>query len=141
MDELEFTKREIEKFKSKKIVSKKRTTWTPNDILIYKDKAEIVLRDNKQNIRGIAVIDKKDLELIRKYKWCLHKKGYPSTGYNKTSIDMHRILLKSPKGIVDHISRDKLDNRRQNLRIVTPKENTENRSKVEERNQIILKIK
>ena len=41
---------------------------------------------------------------------------------------MHRELLMAPKGFhVDHINRNKLDNRSTNLRVVTVKENIENR--------------
>lgn len=41
---------------------------------------------------------------------------------------MHRFLLKTPKGLeTDHINRDKLDNRRSNLRIVSRTQNSINR--------------
>lgn len=40
---------------------------------------------------------------------------------------MHRLIIGAPDGmIVDHINHNRLDNRRQNLRIVTPSENMRN---------------
>ena len=40
---------------------------------------------------------------------------------------LHRIIMRPPKGmVVDHISRDVMDNRRQNLRVITQAENCRN---------------
>ena len=50
-------------------------------------------------------------------------------------IRLHRLLLGAKDGdIVDHANRDKLDNRKQNLRIATPSENTQN-SKISKKNK------
>lgn len=42
---------------------------------------------------------------------------------------MHRIIMNCDKGIVDHINKNKSDNRKQNLRMVTSQENSFNSSK------------
>lgn len=56
----------------------------------------------------------------------------PTTGYVMTAVDskntyLHHLVLKPKKGFhIDHINRDKLDNRSCNLRWVTPSVNTKN---------------
>ena len=91
------------------------------------------------NISGFDVtISVCDLDRVKQYKWsrCGHKDRGPyfSHGYregNKTKhIILHRFILDCPKGmIVDHISGNTLDNRRENLRICTPAENSRNYKK------------
>lgn len=69
---------------------------------------------------------------IKSRKWYLDKDGYAFCRGEKrgTTLKMHRIVLEAKKGQeVDHINRDKLDNRRTNLRIVSHHENTLNRER------------
>lgn len=75
------------------------------------------------------LIDKEDYDLIKKYKWGMDD-GYISSHdfeNNHRKIRLHRIILNAPAGsIVDHINRNKLDNRKENLRFVTKEENSRN---------------
>lgn len=84
----------------------------------------------------VALIDAKDYELVSQFKWQYHYRGY---AYSQTylgggrknakykKIWMHRLITGCPEDkIVDHISRDKLDNRRSNLRICTQAQNQMN---------------
>jgi hypothetical protein len=116
----------------KKGIKKKRNTWTPNDILINESYSEIILRDNRQRINGICFIDTDDLDLIKQYKWN-NCQGYARTSINGKTIRLHRLILNCPDKFIDHINHNTLDNRRQNLRIVTPKENNKNKKYVKDK--------
>lgn len=74
------------------------------------------------------MFDFDDLEIVSAHNWHIDGCGYPRT-YNKGSqVRLHRLLFADiPEGlVVDHINRNKLDNRRKNLRIVTQKANSQN---------------
>ncbi len=85
---------------------------------------KILLTQNKY-----ALIDKADYNLIEDYKWYFTNNGYAAAklyfgrenGKNvQKGILMHRIIMKAKKGQdVDHSNKNKLDNRRSNLRLCT----------------------
>lgn len=78
-----------------------------------------------------AIVDDEDYEYLSQFTWH-NAVGYArrSLGYQKGGskyIYMHQEIMKTPKGMVtDHINRDRLDNRRENLRICTESENARN---------------
>jgi hypothetical protein len=56
--------------------------------------------------------------------------GYAQTTINDCSKKLHQLLLVCPNNmVVDHIERNKFDNRLENLRIVTVQDNNKNRPK------------
>lgn len=79
---------------------------------------------------GSFLVDASDFPLVSEHTWFKGKRGYPvmktsrkSAGGMKT-ITLHRFLLKPNDGFdVDHISGNKMDNRRSNLRICTHQQN------------------
>lgn len=78
---------------------------------------------------GNFIIDTEDLEKIQPYYFRIDKCGYART-CNTSQIGVHNIILPTPKGfIVDHINRNKADNRKSNLRICTYMQNSWNRSR------------
>lgn len=80
-----------------------------------------------------AIVDDSDHVGLSKYKWYAAKRGYGFYAQrmkNRQIIQMHRLLTGALKGQdVDHINGDTLDNRRENLRIVTRSQNEWNRDK------------
>lgn len=75
---------------------------------------------------GYALIDADMAWLADKHKWTLDStKRYAVTGTyeyegkRQTLTYLHRVVMNHPAaGMIDHISRDRLDNRRINLRLV-----------------------
>ena len=71
-------------------------------------------------------------DFVYGYRFCLNDKGYVMYSGTKDGLNnkrLHRIIMDDPDGeFIDHINRDPLDNRRDNLRIVTQQENNMNLS-------------
>lgn len=89
----------------------------------------VVLRLRDGTEQGISVIDEEDLDDVMPWRWRLTTDGYACRTSREGEIFMHRQLLGLKVGSPlqgDHINRDRLDNRRANLRIVTRWENTQN---------------
>ena len=78
-----------------------------------------------------VIIDEESLPIFNSKKWHISDTGYVvwrgiSNG-EKHTVRLHRLIAQAKDGeIVDHINRNKLDNRKSNLRIVTQKENVRN---------------
>ena len=90
--------------------------------LIYLDKLR----------KTFTTIDTKDLPLVQNYSWCLAN-GYAiatvkSSRNGSGTRSMHHYLMnsKGSKLHVDHKNRDRLDNRRSNLRLVPQQVNANN---------------
>lgn len=89
----------------------------------------------------VALVDDEDYSELSKYRWCALKQGNtyyavraspcdPAT-HKSTLIKMHVVIAGTPHGMdTDHVSGNGLDNRRENLRVVTHRENCQNRHEV-----------
>lgn len=90
---------------------------------INDDRERLVLRRRNGDLAGIALANPGDLDRLGRDGWCLATGGYvvrKVKGENRVEY-LHREIFGLRKGDsrqVDHISRNKLDNRRGNLRIV-----------------------
>jgi hypothetical protein len=82
----------------------------------------------------IALVDDDDYEELSKYKWYFTASGYAARDARNTKrttgrcVYMHKQLIPSDEK-VDHINRNKLDNRKENLRPATNALNLQNREK------------
>ena len=102
------------------------TRYSVNKIIEYDEHAEICLYDKDQNVIAVAKIDIEDIEKIGSYKWSLHNEGY-AVYSSIPCLLLHRLITNCPSLMeVDHINHDRLDNRKENLRIVTRTENNMN---------------
>lgn len=108
-------RKEVNKITAFNRRSKNTVEFNENDAKVYNNKGDFTL------------IDIEDWNKIKDYYWSL-KSGY---WYNKQlNTSLHRFLMMpNDNEEVDHINRDKNDNRKENLRIVLHFQNTKNRSR------------
>lgn len=79
---------------------------------------------------GVAIVDDADFAELARWKWTRQANGYAGrTASGGKTVLMHRHLLAEPCGDVDHRDRDRLNNTRANLRVVTRSQNMHNRPK------------
>lgn len=81
-----------------------------------------------------TIVDDADFEMLSAYTWRLlksrNKGGYACTGPGVDTVLMHRLIMQAPPDKqVDHINGNRLDNRRENLRLVTNSQNNMNQKK------------
>ena len=83
---------------------------------------------------GETIVDANDLDIVCGPKWrlwgrtpYLYVARKQIVGGKAKTIKMHRLIMGAQDGFhVDHLNGDKLDNRRGNLRCVTPRQNNRN---------------
>jgi hypothetical protein len=80
----------------------------------------------------MAIVDDADHEWLSQWKWSATSpnkgnKWYAARDAGGKRVSMHRQITDAPKGmVVDHINGNGLDNRRENLRVCTYRENSFN---------------
>lgn len=102
---------------------------------------EIDIKNIKKEVVDVALVSREDYKKVSVYSWSRdvrekkngQKQAYAIGWVDGTRIYMHQLIMgKAPKGLrIDHINHNGLDNQRNNLRIVTPGINSQNREKKE----------
>ncbi len=96
------------------------------------DIIKIPLRNSLKNIVDWATASKEDYNLLKQYTFCLSIQKNKIYAKSNKNTSMHEIVTgqKAPKGYkIDHQDGNGLNNRRENLRIVTNGVNSHNRIK------------
>jgi hypothetical protein len=96
-----------------------------------------IMKKIKLTQNKYALVDNDDYDMISKNKWCVTTCGtkfyavhsIPTLNGKRTPEYMHHIIIGKPlKGhVTDHINGNGLDNRKCNLRLVTYRQNQQNR--------------
>jgi hypothetical protein len=101
---------------------------SPQEYRFHEDYFEISMRNHKGEIVAWAIADIDDFDKITKYKWFLTKGGYAESKESE-HIKMHHLVFKKPDNefVIYHSDKNKLNNRKKNLREVTKSMNSFNR--------------
>jgi hypothetical protein len=86
------------------------------------------LRRRDGTIRKHALVDPEDYARLAGFKWRLNGRGYVIRSGDNAYL--HRVVLGLEPGdrrFADHINGNMVDNRKSNLRVVTPAESAQNR--------------
>jgi len=112
-----------------------RTIYDDNEIILHEDYADILLYDVGGNVLSKAQIDLDDIDKVKRYKWHLGDTGYVLACVDGFNIRLHKLVLnqyEDYKGhdydnMTDHMDRNRLNCRKENLRIVNDSGNKQNR--------------
>lgn len=112
---------EIKELKIKKIYQRKNTIFTQ-----YEDTNFFSIKLGKHDC--ITLVDNEFYDKCKEHCWNLHHQGYAETRIDKKVILLHNFILNknNHEEETDHINRNRLDNRKYNLRIVTKSQNKTN---------------
>jgi len=106
----------------------------PNEIAVNDSVCKIFLYNNKGIKITETLIDVEDYPKVKPYKWHISTKGYAVTtivtkNKKRKLLFLHHLILKPNPPVspfIDHKNRDKLDNRKLNLRRCSQSQNSAN---------------
>lgn len=118
--------------KTRKSVKKREEKEMNTDIYILDGVVHFGLEGRGKG--SYAMVSANKWPVVGKYSWYLGKAGYPLC-YELGKMTLHKLVyqltagMRCPTGIyIDHIDRNKLNNTDTNLRLVTPQQNSFNKT-------------
>lgn len=134
-----YRKRKPPKENPNNIIGHYKNTGELSNDLFDSDYVQIqLLGPHAKEKNANVLVSTSSFPLVTEFSWYLGKDGYPLSycsvdGKIKMGgVKLHIFLLKhkarlhKEKMVIDHINRNRLDNRLENLRICTPKQNSYN---------------
>jgi hypothetical protein len=128
-------------------IPNERGKFTPNRYRIDDDNAYIELTDRQGQTVAVALVSAEDLpRVLTAGRWHRSKRTTEGLNYcgrsyrseGKARLQwLHRFIMGEPAGVIDHINGDGLDNRRENLRVVTQAENAANRYRTRAKSGVV----
>jgi len=104
--------------------------YYPNEFIKCGSYYKVCIYDKNNEVKAFSLIDIEDKKIAQRHKWSIDRQKYTKSGCNGKTIFLHVLILGGKKGlVVDHINRNPLDNRKNNLRHVTKSEDLINRKK------------
>lgn len=93
---------------------------------VFETQGDVSIGYTKAGIKFL--IDAEDLDRVIQHCWHVDGQGYICSDVGGKNVLLHRFVLSiTDERITDHINRNKTDNRKKNLRIVTRQQNNMNR--------------
>ena len=88
---------------------------------------------NLSNTGAIAIVDDEDYPILSRLTWYISDSGYAVTDTPVKHLKMHKLIIGpiKSKTVIDHINRNKLDNRKSNLRVVSHSVNINNSDRID----------
>jgi HNH endonuclease len=77
-----------------------------------------------KNSRKSALVDDDCFSLLSRHQWSLDNDGYARAVIGSRHFRMHElVIVRLPFKVIDHINYNRIDNRRENLQLLTNSEN------------------
>lgn len=91
----------------------------PSNLIEKENYALIVICNRDGSKKTESIIDLDDIQVVKNYRWHTTTKNYVRSFIDGKYVYLHRLILnlKNDNILVDHINKNPLDNRKNNLRL------------------------
>ena len=106
-----------------------RVPRDPNEFSFDNDICYIQTYDKFSNPKNLVLIDSEDYNKVKNLKWCVMQDNIVMNNYVGLLSRFIMDVLDDDSVQVDHKNHNRLDNRKENLRVCTPGQNSRNTRK------------